>query len=379
MKKVVMLVVLAFVCFVPSTFGAAPAKNFVIVDAKNNESFVPIRFLNGINGTTVTWTAADQRIDIVKEQVQLTLFVGTTTGILNDEPVQLTVAPINDNGVTYVPLQFVSKALDMQVIWDKELSSVKINQGDVTAASLPFITRDKNVNNSKPIVSEKKTFKVGKKSFTVQMVTISLLHPKIDVDVVLAGDKVGKVEELSSLAKRNNAVVAINGTFFDAYTTGEYKAPYGYIISGNEVLKQSSGDRRTIFTYDKNHLVELIPGTDFLDRFKLGTIEGGLQAGPRLLTNGKVSLDVEKEGFKDPKILTGGGARSALGITRDHKLILMTTGGATIPQLAEIMRQAGAYQAMNLDGGASSGLYYNGKYITTPGRKISNAIVIKNQ
>ena len=157
------------------------------------------------------------------------------------------------------------------------------------------------------------------------------------------------------------------------------KAPYGYIISGNEILKQSSGDRRTIFTYDKNHRAELIPGTDFLDRFKLGTIEGGLQAGPRLLTNGKVTLDVVKEGFKDPKILTGGGARSALGLTRDHKLILVTTGGATIPQLAEIMKQAGAYQAMNLDGGASSGLYYNGKYITTPGRKISNAIVIKNQ
>lgn len=378
MKKIVMLVVLAFVCFVPSTFGAAPAKNFVIVDAKNNASFVPIRFLNGYNGTTVNWTAADQRIDIVNEQTKLTLFNGKTTGTLNEEPVQLTVAPFNDSGVTYVPLQFVSKALDMQVIWDKESSSVKINQGDVTA-SLPFITRDKNVSNSKPIVSEKKTFKVGKKSFNVQMVTISLLHPKIEMDVVLAGNTVGKVEELSSLAKRNNAVVAINGTFFDAYTTGEYKAPYGYIISGNEVLKQSSGDHRTIFTYDKNHLVELIPGTDFLDHFQQGTIEGGLQAGPRLLTHGKVTLDVVKEGFRDPKILTDGGARSALGLTRDHKLILMTTSGATIPQLAEIMKQAGAYQAMNLDGGASSGLYYNGKYITTPGRKISNAIVIKNQ
>ncbi|MBK1678671.1 copper amine oxidase, partial [Rhodospirillum rubrum] len=106
-------------------------------------------------------------------------------------------------------------------------------------------------------------------------------------------------------------------------------------------------------------------------------MDGALQAGPRLLTDGKVTLDVKKEGFKDPKILTGGGARSALGITKDHKLILLTTGGATIPQLAEIMKQAGAYQAMNLDGGASSGLYYNGSYLTTPGRQISNAIVVK--
>jgi exopolysaccharide biosynthesis protein len=44
-----------------------------------------------------------------------------------------------------------------------------------------------------------------------------------------------------------------------------------------------------------------------------------------------------------------------------------------------MMKQAGAYQAMNLDGGASSGLYYNGKYLTTPGRQISNAIVVKYQ
>lgn len=95
--------------------------------------------------------------------------------------------------------------------------------------------------------------------------------------------------------------------------------------------------------------------------------------------NGKVSLNVAAEGFKDPKILTGGGARSALGLTRDHKLILLTTGGATIPQLAEMMKQAGAYQAMNLDGGASSGLYYNGKYLTSPGRQINNAIVVKYQ
>ncbi|KAF6594345.1 phosphodiester glycosidase family protein, partial [Paenibacillus sp. EKM208P] len=83
---------------------------------------------------------------------------------------------------------------------------------------------------------------------------------------------------------------------------------------------------------------------------------------PRLVTNGQVSLNVKAEGFKDPKILTGGGARSALGISRDHKLILLTTSGATIPQLAQMMKQAGAYQAMNLDGGASSGLYYNGSY-----------------
>ncbi|CAH8242984.1 phosphodiester glycosidase family protein [Paenibacillus melissococcoides] len=54
----------------------------------------------------------------------------------------------------------------------------------------------------------------------------------------------------------------------------------------------------------------------------------------------------------------------------------MTTSGATIPDLAQMMKQAGAQQAMNLDGGASSGLYYKGKYITSPGREISNALLV---
>jgi exopolysaccharide biosynthesis protein len=40
------------------------------------------------------------------------------------------------------------------------------------------------------------------------------------------------------------------------------------------------------------------------------------------------------------------------------------------------MLKSGAYQAMNLDGGASSGLYYYGKYITQPGRDISNALLV---
>ncbi|KGE19115.1 copper amine oxidase [Paenibacillus wynnii] len=359
-------------------YAATPmVKNAVFVD-KNNHSFIPFRFLNGYSGITTTWNPAEKRMDIVKKDIKLTLYLGQATAYINDKPVSLTELAFSDNGITYVPLSFVSKALGMQLEWNAMASSISLKSEDISA-TLPVLTGALNQQESQAIVSGKKNYKVGSRSFSVQTVTITLLHPKVKLDVVLAGDTVGKVEELSSLAKRNNAIVAINGTFFDAYTKGDYKAPYGYIVSGGKMLKNSSGDRRAIFTYDKNHLAALIPGLDFKDRFAAKAIEGGLQAGPRLLTDGKISLDVKGEGFKDPKILTGGGARSALGLTRDHKLILLTSSGATIPQLAEIMKQAGAYQAMNLDGGASSGLYYNGKYLTTPGRQISNAIVIKYQ
>jgi exopolysaccharide biosynthesis protein len=106
-----------------------------------------------------------------------------------------------------------------------------------------------------------------------------------------------------------------------------------------------------------------------------GSVREGLEAGPLLVRKGRSCPDPASEGFSSPKILSMSCARSALGITNDGYLLLVTTDG-TIGQLAEMMRMMGAREAINLDGGASSALWCRGKYITAPGREISNALVI---
>jgi hypothetical protein len=97
--------------------------------------------------------------------------------------------------------------------------------------------------------------------------------------------------------------------------------------------------------------------------------------GPRLVTDGRVTVDPAAEGFRDPKILYASAARSAVGLTRDGRLILATSGG-TIREMASVMLGLGAVQAMAFDGGASSGLWYRGRYVTTPGRLLNNALLI---
>ena len=82
------------------------------------------------------------------------------------------------------------------------------------------------------------------------------------------------------------------------------------------------------------------------------------------------------EGFSDPKILQRAGARSAVGYTADGKLYLITVTAARVSELGAILKALGCEEGMNLDGGASSGLWYRGKYLTNPGRAISNALVI---
>lgn len=83
-------------------------------------------------------------------------------------------------------------------------------------------------------------------------------------------------------------------------------------------------------------------------------IDFALQAGPRLIVDGDI-----------PKLKESVNERSALGITRSGKVLIVVTQNAEISlqDLAEIMRKSeqddglNAVQALNLDGGSSSQLY----------------------
>ncbi len=208
-------------------------KNFGYLDTKTNSTFVPIRFLSEYAGASVKWTAAAKRVDITKGQDKITLYVGSSSASINNEQQRLDAPPFEDNGSTYVPLRFVSKALGIQLGWQSDTSSVNVTAGG-KQTRLPVIKRG---TLGQPVTSQLKTFKVGSKSFNVRVVTVNLMHPKVQLDVALAHNTVGKVEELSSIAKRNQANIAINGTFFDAYSDNSYRTPYGWIVQGGKAKK----------------------------------------------------------------------------------------------------------------------------------------------
>jgi hypothetical protein len=106
------------------------------------------------------------------------------------------------------------------------------------------------------------------------------------------------------------------------------------------------------------------------------TLDYATGAGPALILDGDIDVNFVQEAFIEKKITEYSYRRSAIGYTKKGELILITTH-ATIHELAKIMKELGCYEAMNLDNGASSGMYYNGEYIWKPGRNLSNIIYIK--
>lgn len=448
-----------------------------LLDVDKGRTYVPIRFVTETFGAEVKWNGEDRTVLITNQSKTVILKIGDQKVEVNKVIEQIDAPPFIKESITYVPLRFISKIVGTEPVWEPKTSTVKIelNKKVITLSTIPYnsnVSTMTSFSKGSSMTEAAKSFKVGAKTFKATMLTVNLNDPSIDLKIGLAKDRIGQVESLAGIAKRNGATVAINGTFFDAYT--DIKEPYGMIIADGEIVHV--GKERTVFSFDKQNNVSFgimnpeikgstngsdewpnnwysywlnrtpqfnaaasvvvftpdrgdsvgfshgtnvivengkvkeivtdkdvkIPKNGFvinlmgsevhtlLSRFAVGTtvgyevvekstsfdsIDGAIAAGPRLVTDGKITVDFDKEGFKDNKIRTQSAARSAIGVTKDEKLILLTTT-STIIELAEVMKQAGAYQAMNLDGGASSGLFYNGKYIRTPGREISNAILV---
>lgn len=105
-----------------------------------------------------------------------------------------------------------------------------------------------------------------------------------------------------------------------------------------------------------------------------------LQAGPLLVAGGqRVLIDGEdREGFSaaahqfDSDISRGRYPRAALGIARDRLLAVACDGrtrddaGMTLSELAHVLVELGATDALNLDGGGSASLVYGGRLRNRP-------------
>lgn len=137
---------------------------------------------------------------------------------------------------------------------------------------------------------------------------------------------------------------------------------------------------------------------DQLDPVPAGDL---LQAGPLLVVNRQVAIRAgqDLEGFSaaahqfDSDITRGRYPRAALAVTNERLLLVAVDGrtgrdaGMTLPELASTLAKLGAVDALNLDGGGSASLVYDGLLRNRPreehgvdlleGRAIVTAITLR--
>ncbi len=119
------------------------------------------------------------------------------------------------------------------------------------------------------------------------------------------------------------------------------------------------------------------------------SIRHAVCGGPRLLENGKTSINGKEEKF-DSSIVNGRHPRTAVALTFDGDLLFIVVDGRSkrsagmkLDELASYLRTIGARHAINLDGGGSSSMIVKGRTVNSPSdggeRRISNGILITNR
>ena len=105
--------------------------------------------------------------------------------------------------------------------------------------------------------------------------------------------------------------------------------------------------------------------------WKIRTAVGG---GPVLLQNGHIRISNNEELKFAGNAINDKHPRTAMGYTKDNKLIILVVQGrfpgiaegATLGQEAQILKDLGCREALNLDGGGSSYMLVNGKETIKP-------------
>jgi exopolysaccharide biosynthesis protein len=195
-------------------------------------------------------------------------------------------------------------------------------------------------------------------------------------------------ERTSQMAKDNNAVAAINGGGFTDSSGGKLWAgtgsiPTGILMADSKLIagKEYSNSDELVDAMGLTDKGILVVGSHSLkELIKMGVTEI-ISFGPTLISKGKTQIQGDGGQGANPRTAIGQRANGdILMLVIDGRKL--TKPGATLREVQEIMVQYEAVNAVNLDGGSSSTMYYNEEIVNDPcdplgERSIASCLYVK--
>ena len=169
----------------------------------------------------------------------------------------------------------------------------------------------------------------------------------------------------SVTAAENNAILAVNGDYYGANSTG-YVIRNGVVYRDTVREDSSNGD---LAIYKDGSFKVIYEDEISADQLVEDGVVNLLAFGPSLVEDGEIVVDTNSEVGQS----MASNPRTAIGIIDENHYIIVVSDGRTseseglsLYQLAEVMKSYGVKTAYNLDGGGSSTLYFNSKVINKP-------------
>jgi N-acetylmuramoyl-L-alanine amidase len=160
------------------------------------------------------------------------------------------------------------------------------------------------------------------------------------------------------------------------FSQGAIVVPEGLIADSEQIYRWPHVPGRPILTVDRNR------GAGFTYSPSEVPVEGrllALEAGPMILEGGRTPdlLALLRQGQFSDWTPTTRTQQVAIGVTNSGTVLHVVALALNLLELGAFMRERGCVQAMKLDGGGSTGLMENGRFVLAfRTRRIPNAIVM---
>lgn len=183
--------------------------------------------------------------------------------------------------------------------------------------------------------------------------------------------------------KHGVELVVQDGRVIDINRNGNsHIPPDGFVVSANGAAMENFSDVQIgdAMTFDEDYI-----NVEYTGDFNAAVHVIG--AGPTLVKSGNIYVTADAEQFPDD-IRVGRAPRSAVGITKYGDYIFAVVDGrqahskgCTLTEWARILKNNfGAVEAINLDGGGSTELFFKGSLVNSPSdgkeRPVGDALMI---
>lgn len=184
----------------------------------------------------------------------------------------------------------------------------------------------------------------------------------------------------SQIVEYYDAVAGINASGFadDALGTGGKVA--GLVMQDGKVVNELSNSYGSVVGITEDNVL-VVSNSFTMSNLKKLKVRDAVEFGPVIIINGQPTITSGNGGY-------GIQPRTAIAQRQDGAVLFLVIDGrqkdsvgATLKNVQDILLQYGAYNAFNLDGGASSTMVYNGKVINNPSdmlgeRYVPNAFIV---
>ncbi len=199
---------------------------------------------------------------------------------------------------------------------------------------------------------------------------------------VSVSDKIGSSgTKLADMIKQEEAIAGINaGGFKDEGGHGSGGTPLGLIIHDGKVVFGNEKVEHSVIGFNKEGV--LVLGKYTLSQIREKNITEAVSFEPFLIVNG------------EPMIKSGNGGwgiapRTIIGQKKNGDVVFLaidgrqiSSKGATLKEVQDLLLEYDVYNAANLDGGASTTMYYKDKIVNKPcssggPRPLPTAFIVK--